>query len=213
MLHDEYTPKDDLDSLDDDHYESEEDDLDDDLEYMSDENKIREKIKNDKIFNNGYKAGDGLKEEDDFQYFSSLSVHSSYSDNYLKDIYEYEDTLDYNIGVSKIFELIDNDYQLKNMLNTLDSNDKLKLSKDEINWCFKRILLNMENTVEGERFYNPIYVLEVISSVLNINSGDCIKSYKKIFDCLEIDLQQDLIVELDKKYNFLDGKLNRKKIH
>lgn len=187
--------------------------LDDEEDNLSEEEQIREKIKNDKIFNNGYKAGEGLKEDEEFEYFTGISIHDSYSDNYLKDIYEYEDTLDYNIGVSKIFNLIDNDPELKSLLKKLDSNDKLKLSKDEINWCFNRILSNMEKAVDGERFYNPIYVLEVISSILNINSGDCVKSYKKIFDCLDVDLQQDLIVELDKKYNFLDGKLNRRKIH
>ena len=180
---------------------------------LSKEEKIRQKIKDDKIFNNGYKAGEGLKGDDDYQYGLSISINDTYSDNYLRDVYEYEDTLDYNIGVSKIFELIDSDKELKGLLKKLDLNDKLKLSKEEINWCFKRILSNMEEIIEGERFYNPIYVLDVISSILNINSGDCIKSYKKIFDCLDVELQQDLIVELDKKYNFLDGKLNRRKIH
>lgn len=173
---------------------------------------IRKKIKNDKIFNNGYKAGEGLK-DGDYQYSSSISVNSSYSDSYLKDIYEYEDTLDYNIGVSNIFELIESDPKLSSLLKKSNSNDKLKLSKEEINWCFNRILSNMEKTIEGEKFYNPIYVLEVISSILNINSGDSIKSYKKIFDCLDVELQQDLILELDKKYNFLDGKLNKRRIH
>ena len=71
----------------------------------------------------------------------------------------------------------------------------------------------MEEAVEGEKFYNPIYVLEVISSILNFSSGDSIKSYKKVFDCLDVELQQELIVELDKKYNFLDSKLNRRRIH
>tara|TARA_Y100000389_G_scaffold46072_1_gene40970 strand:- start:150 stop:710 length:561 start_codon:yes stop_codon:yes gene_type:complete len=174
---------------------------------------IRKKIKDDKIFNNGYKAGEGLKGDGEYQYFSSISVTSSYSDSYLKDIYEYEDTLEYNIGVGNIFNLIDSDSELSALLKKADHSDKIKLSKEEINWCFTRILSGMEKTLEVEKFYNPIYVLEVISSILNINSGDSIKSYKKIFDCLDVELQQDLIVELDKKYNFLDGKLNKRRIH
>ncbi len=37
--------------------------------------------------------------------------------------------------------------------------------------------------------------------------------YKKIFDALETDIQEILIIELNKKYRFLDGKMNKKKIH
>lgn len=187
--------------------------MEDNQDDLSREDEIRNKIKNDKVFNNGYKSGEGLREEEDYQYNSSISVNTNYSDNYLRDIYDYEETLDYNIGVSKIFELIDSDHELRSLLKKLDSNAKIKLSKEEINWCFNRILNRMSEEIEGEKFYNPIYVLEVISSILNFSSGDSIKGYKKVFDCLDVEIQQELIVELDKKYNFLDGKLNRRRIH
>lgn len=166
----------------------------------------------DKIFNNGYKSGEGMRDEA-YEYQSSISVSSSYADAYLKDVYEYEESLDYNIGIDKIFELIDKDKDLSSLLKKMNNDDKLKLSKEEINWCFNRILKRMDEHLTGENFYNPIYVLEVISSILNVNSGDPIKNYKKIFDCLDVEIQEELIVELDKKYDFLNGKKNRRSMH
>jgi len=174
----------------------------------------RQKIKNDKIFNNGYKTGDGLKSEDRYEYQQSISVNANYADQYLKDVYEYEETLDYNIGLTKIFKLIEEDKELSSLLFKIERNTKIKLSKDEINWCFNRILKAMESLGDKtERFYNPIYILEALSSILNINSNNPVTDYKKIFDCLQVDIQEELIVELNTKYKFLDGKMNKRKMH
>lgn len=176
------------------------------------EDELRKKRKEDKIFNNGYKSGEAIPDRD-YEYNTTISVNSNYSDNYLKDLYDYEENLDYNIGVDRIFDLIDSDEALRSLLKKLDSNKKLKLSKEEINWCFNRILKGMEDFRQGEQFYNPIYVLEAISSILSINSSDPIKDYRKIFDCLDVELQESLLVELNKKYKFLEGKMNKRKIH
>lgn len=173
---------------------------------------IRKKIKNDKIFNNGYKSADAMPDTD-YEYHQSISVNSNYSDKYLKNEYEYEESLDYNIGVSKIFEVIEADPDLSSLLHKIDENDKIKLSKEEINFSFKKILDKMEKLNDVENFYSPIYILEALSSILNINSADPIKDYKKIFDCLDVEIQEELIIELNSKYNFLDGKMNQRKIH
>jgi len=182
-----------------------------------DEEIRRQKIKDDKIFNNGYKAGEGLREEEDYTYQSSISVDTNYSDRYLKDVYEYEETLDYNIGITKIFKMIEEDKELSGLLHKMDNNQRLKLSKDEINWCFGKILKLMEpDNNKGETtetFYNPIYVLEALSSIININSSDPIRYYKKIFDCLDVEIQEELIIELNSKYNFLDGGHTKRKMH
>ena len=71
----------------------------------------------------------------------------------------------------------------------------------------------MENSKQAEQFYNPIYILEALASILFINSADPIKDYKKIFDALDVELQEELVVELNKKYSFLEGKMNKRKIH
>lgn len=170
-------------------------------------------IREDKIFNNRYKFGEGIRDEDDIERSGKININSNYSDVYLKDIYEYEESLDYNIGVGKVFEFIEKDSELNGLLHKLDSDSKIKLSKEEINWCFNRILNNIDILEEKESFYSPIYILEAISSILNTNSGDPIKDYRKIFDCLEVEIQEELILELNKKYNFLDSKTNKKRIH
>ena len=177
-----------------------------------DKDEINRKRREDKIFNNGYKSGEAMP-DDDYEYHDTISVNSDYSDKYMKDIYEFEESLDYDIGLSKIFEIIDSDGALSSLLRKLDNNSKLKLSKEEVNWCFNRILNYIEAGDHGEQFYNPIYILEAISSILYVNSKDSIKDYRKIFDCLDVEIQENLIIELNKKYNFLEGKMNKRKIH
>ncbi len=181
----------------------------------SDEEKklINKKIREDKIFNNRYKTGDGLRDEEDYTYDSSIKVNPNYSAKYLNDLYNYEEGLDYNIGLEKIFKFIKEDPELKTLLEKVGEDVRIKLSKEEINYCFDKILTNMESTTKGEQFYNPIYILEAMSSILYINSGDPIKDYKKIFDALSVETQEELVIELNKKYKFLEGKMNRRKIH
>ena len=174
---------------------------------------IRRKRREDKIFNNRYKSGEGLREEDEYRYQTSIAINTNYADKYLNDIYNYEETIDYNIGIERIFKFIKEDEDLKLLLTRPDETTKIKLSKEEINHCFGKILNLMENSKQAEQFYNPIYILEALASILFINSADPIKDYKKIFDALDVELQEELVVELNKKYNFLEGKMNKRKIH
>lgn len=177
------------------------------------QDEIKRKIKEDKIFNNGYKAGEGLRDDSEYIKQSEISVNSGYSDRYLQDVYEAEDHISYDLGIAKIFEIIENDPDLKQLLKKKDVKSKLKLSKEETNWCFHRILKNVEKMDDVEQFFNPIYILEVLSSILNINSNDPIKDYRKIFDCLDVEIQEDLVNELNKKYQILEGKVNKRNIH
>lgn len=176
------------------------------------EDELRKKRKEDKIFNNGYKSGEAMPDIE-YQYQDTISVNSDYSDQYMKDLYDFEESLDYDIGLSKIFEIIEKDSALKSLLQKLDNDSKLRLSKEEVNWCFNKILKYIESGDYEEQFYNPIYILEAISSILYVNSKDPIKDYRKIFDCLDVEIQENLIVELNKKYKFLEGKMNTRRIH
>jgi hypothetical protein len=49
-------------------------------------------------------------------------------------------------------------------------------------------------------------VLETISSVVSMD-------YKKLFDMLNTENQEILLLELNEKYLFLDGKMTKKRIH
>lgn len=173
---------------------------------------INRKKREDKIFNNGYRSAEAM-DNTEYEYRTAISVNTNYADNYLKDVYEYEETLEYNMGLSKIFELIENDDELSALLYKKSVDSRIKLSKDEINWCFNQILSKLRSLNTGEHFYSPIYIVEALASILNVNSGDPIKDYRKLFDSLDVELQEELIVELDKKYNFLNGKSNKKRMH
>jgi hypothetical protein len=163
----------------------------------------------DKIFNNSYYNGDNLKDSDEYEFSKKISISSDYSDNYLKDLYDYEEQLESKFILDIIFEFLQKDDQLSNFVAdlTLDNSvSKVKFSKEDINIIFNRVHEKLDVTTYGISFYSPIYILEAISSISSME-------YKKIFDSLETDIQEILLVELNKKYKFLDGKMNKKRIH
>lgn len=166
-------------------------------------------IKEDKIFNNSYYNGDKLKDSDEYSFSKKISVSSDYSDNYLKDLYDYEEQLESKFILDIIFEFLQKDEVLNNYIINLidsDSSNKLKISKDDINLIFNRVHENLDLANHGISFYSPIYILEAISSISSME-------YKKIFDSLSTDIQEMLLLELNKKYKFLESKINKKRIH
>lgn len=186
-------------------YDESDDDLNDeseeDIEVPLDEGleKISQ-IKEDKIFNNRYNSGEGLPDE--YQFISGIKVDDDYASKFLKDIYEYEEQLEYKLILNKIFNYIKEDLHISKMLNIenlIDSPKQIKLNKDQINYIFNKILKNFSKIIDNNEFFNPIYILEIISSVSSLE-------YRKIFDSLDVEIQELLIIELNKKYNFLDKK-------
>jgi hypothetical protein len=165
-------------------------------------------VREDKIFNNRYNTGDGLTDVDDYEFSKKISVVSEYSNNYLRDIYEYEENLEEKFILDSIFSFLQTDPEISKIIQTESSGfaSKIKLTKEEINFIFTKVNNNLDLTSSAMMFYSPIYIMEVISSISSIE-------YKKIFDSLETDFQEMLIVELNKKYKFLDGKLHKKRMH
>jgi hypothetical protein len=182
---------------------------DDEFEEFEDSSESSEVSREDKIFNNRYNSGDGLTEVEDYEFSRKISVCSDYSDLYLKDIYDYEDQLQSKFVLDAIFNFIQNDSKISKLLikKTEESRGtKPKLAKEEINFIFQRLNENVEFEQGAHLFYSPIYIIEVISSISSIE-------YKKIFDSLETETQEMLLLELNKKYKFLDGKFHKKRIH
>ena len=173
---------------------------------MMDDEEYRKKRREDKIFNNRYNQGDGLKDPDEYEYNKGIQVDSSYSNNYLNDIYDYENRIEYKLFLDHIFDLIKKDSEI-NELITEKEGTRDKFNKEEINFVFGKITNLVEENTEHETFSSHIYILEVIS---NITAMD----YKKIFDFLDYSYRESLLTELNKKYNFLDWKMNRNnKLH
>lgn len=184
-----------------------------DLNYQEDDEHLDENlpetVREDKIFNNRYNTGDGLTESEDYEFSRKISVSQDYSDDYLKDVYEYESELETKFVLDTIFNFIQNDPKISKILSKPSSNNfpaKSKLAKEEINFIFNHVNQNLDLSSGVVMFYNPIYILEVISAISSIE-------YKKIFDALETETQELLLVELNKKYKFLDGKFHKKRIH
>lgn len=163
----------------------------------------------DKIFNNRYNTGEGLEDSDEYKYSKNISVSEDYSDAYLKDLYDYENELDLRVVLDFIFNEFSQDPEINDIfqISTKSFNQKkLKISKDEINFVFTKIHDKINTHNSGAIFYSPIYILEVISSVASIE-------YRKLFDMLNTENQEILLIELNEKYLFLDGKMTKKRIH
>ena len=155
----------------------------------------------DKIFNNRYNQGDGLTDPDEYEYNKGIQVDVSYSKDYLSDIYDYENSVEYQIFFDHMFNMIENDTELKDLIDDKDGT-RNKFNKDEINFLFERILTSLDNSLEYETFSSSIYILEAISNVTAMD-------YKKIFDFLDYSHKELLLSELNKKYKFLDWKMNK----
>jgi hypothetical protein len=174
-----------------------------------DDNSEEKEPREDKIFNNRYNTGEGLDENEQYQFTKNISVSNDYSDAYLKDLYDYENELDLKVVLDYIFKMFGEDPEISKIFQISSANfnaKKLKVSKEDINFVFNRIHDTITKNSHGIIFYSPIYILEVISSVASIE-------YRKIFDMLNTENQEILLLELNEKYLFLDGKMNKKRIH
>jgi hypothetical protein len=183
--------------------------IDDFTEDFENEETETYEVREDKIFNNSYYNGDKLKDPDEYEFSKKISVASDYSDNYLKDLYDYEEQLESKFILDAIFELFQKDDVLSKYTKALSkegNSPKVKLTKEDVNLIFNTVHEKLDLAAHGISFYSPIYILEAISSISSME-------YKKIFDALETEIQEILIIELNKKYRFLDGKMNKKKIH
>lgn len=169
-----------------------------------------DQVREDKIFNNSYYNGDKLRDSDEYEFSKKIAVSSDYSDNYLKDLYDYEEQLESSFILDIIFDFLQKDDILSKYISDLTDKDssiaKIRFSKEDINLIFNRVHENLDVTNRGVSFYSPIYILEAISSISSME-------YKKIFDSLETEVQEILILELNKKYQFLEGKIHKKRIH
>jgi hypothetical protein len=176
------------------------------LEHESEPNPAH---RDDKIFNNRYNFGESLVEGEERFYSSKISVASDYADSYLNDLYDYEANLEAKATLDALFAFIKVDRELSSLLQRAKEKEqssvaKIKFSKEEVNFFFNRVNDAFETKPDSSVFYNPIYVLEIISSVSSIE-------YRRLFDMLDTEVQEILLVELNKKYGFLEGRTNKKR--
>lgn len=152
--------------------------------------------KNDKIFNNSYNMGQNLSEdEEDLRSSSEIKLDVSSPDYHLYDRDQYSDHMDNKITQYDIDQYVMESSEIQGILG--DQPDKRKFSKAEINQIFILILNGVSRGQTASVFVSPIHVLDAISSLTTME-------YKKLFDMLTYEHKELLLLELNKKYGFLD---------
>lgn len=152
--------------------------------------------KTDKIFNNSYNAGSTLVEdEDEIHSYNEIKLDSSSPDYHLYDKEKYIDGIDFKITQVDINKFISTSDEVNLILGPEPA--KKKFIKSEINDLFKIILNGVSVGESASVFVSSIHVLDTISALT------CME-YKKLFDMLIYDNKEILLIELNKKYSFLD---------
>lgn len=153
--------------------------------------------KNDKIFNNSYNMGQTSSDEDegDVRSHSEIKLDSSSPDYHLYDRDQYSDHIDNKITQYDIDQFVSTSDEIQAILG--DQPDKRKFTKPEINELFQLITIGVSKGEDTSVFVSPIHILDAISSLT------CME-YKKLFDMLTYEHKEILLLELNKKYGFLD---------
>ena len=151
--------------------------------------------KTDKIFNNSYNMGQNVTGEEDPRPSNNIKVDISSPHYNLYDRDKHSDHLDDTITQYDIDKYVSDSDEIKAILG--DSTEKKKFTKDEVNLMFKIITNGVKTGEHASFFVSPIHVLDSISSLTNME-------YKKLFDMLSYDYKETLLLELNKKYGFLD---------
>lgn len=146
----------------------------------------------DKIFNNTYNQGNKLKGED-YEINASIQVECTYADAYLSDIYDTDSTMHMKKIQDVILKLLDEN---KDMKAIIGNNKKKKFNKESINKIFKIIYDYFNANAQLKIFMNLIYIFDIVSNISGMK-------YKNLFDLLDYEYKQKLIVELDKQFNIL----------
>jgi hypothetical protein len=155
--------------------------------------------RNDKIFNNTYNLGLDTSEEDEEtprHNSSEIKLDSSSPDYHMYDPDRYSDHVDLVIVQKDIYKFLKSNQRAQAILG--NEPEKKKFVKAEINELFELILKSLGKGAANNVFVSPIHVLDSISSTVNME-------YKKLFDMMNYDNKELLLVELNSKYGFLDS--------
>lgn len=169
-------------------------------------NAYSELKKTDKIFNNSYNLGIDSSEDDEphkKSQVSEIKISSSSPDYHLYDSEKYSEYVDLSIIQRDINSFIDSNAKAQAILG--NEPEKKKFTKPEINELFEIIMAGLTKGLESNVFVSPIYVLDVISTIINVD-------YKKLFDMLNYENKEILLIELNLKFKFLDGASKNVKI-
>ena len=150
--------------------------------------------KQNKIINNSYKNGTNLK-GDEYKFESALKVDATYAGTYLDDVYDIEKYIVERRVQEEVMRYVSDTPMLSEMCSMNDEETK-KFNKEKINLMFGMICRHFEASQDICRFYNIIYIFDNVSYLSGLR-------YHNLFDMLEDDHKQKLIIELDRTHGIL----------
>jgi len=176
-----------------------------DTESIDDEDEARYqqhlKLKReDKIFNNSWNSGEGVSDE--MYHSTGIRLDPGHTDSHLLDGASYDKYMDKVIIERDLNNIATNDEVLIKLMNI--STEGRKFTKPELNLAFSRLCgLVRENN--KTTFIGPIDVLDFVSMISQMD-------FKRLFESLEYEHKEVLLLELNNKFGILDGKVRFKKL-
>jgi hypothetical protein len=176
-----------------------------DTESIDDEDEARYqqhlKLKReDKIFNNSWNSGDGVSDE--MYHNTGIRLDPGHTDSHLLDAASFDRYTDKMIIERDLNQIALSDDIMIGLMNI--SQESRKFTKPELNLAFSRlnelVIANNKTT-----FIGPIDVLDFVSMISQLD-------FKRLFESLEYEHKEVLLLELNNKFGILDGKVRFKKL-
>jgi hypothetical protein len=154
----------------------------------------------DKIFNNSWNSGDGASDE--MYHHTGIRLDPSHSDAHLLDGASFDRHTDKKIIERDLNNLAIADDIMVALMEI--PNEGRKFTKPELNTAFTR-LCELVQVHRKTTFIGPIDVLDYVSMISQLD-------YKRLFESLEYQHKEVLLLELNDKFGILDGKVRFKKL-
>jgi hypothetical protein len=176
-----------------------------DTESIDDEDEARYqqhlKLKReDKIFNNSWNSGDGVSDE--MYHNTGIRLDPGHTDSHLLDAASFDRYTDKMIIERDLNQIALSDDIMVGLMNI--SQESRKFTKPELNLAFSR-LNELVITNNKTTFIGPIDVLDFVSMISQMD-------FKRLFESLEYEHKEVLLLELNNKFGILDGKVRFKKL-
>ena len=154
----------------------------------------------DKIFNNSWNSGDGGSDE--IYQNNGIRLDPSHTDSHLLDAASFDRYTDKMIIERDLNNIAQADEIMIGLME-IPSQGR-KFTKPELNLAFAR-LCELVRINRKTTFIGPIDVLDFVSMIAQLD-------FKRLFESMEYEHKEVLLLELNNKFGILDGKVRFKKL-
>jgi hypothetical protein len=154
----------------------------------------------DKIFNNSWNSGDGVSDE--MYHNTGIRLDPGHTDSHLLDAASFDRYTDKMIIERDLNNIATSDEVMVGLMEIPAQGRKF--TKPELNLAFSRLceLVRINNKTT---FIGPIDVLDFVSMISQMD-------FKRLFESMEYEHKEVLLLELNNKFGILDGKVRFKKL-